>query len=60
MSGEEVQEEVDEELVVVALFNGLRLLRSRLFLSCSADRLLPMLFAPDEGEDEEGEVEEED
>lgn len=31
-----------------------------MLLSCSADRLLPMLLAPDEGDDEEGEVEEED
>ena len=58
LSGEEVQEEVDELLVV--WFNGLRLLRSRLLLSCSADRLLPMLLAPDEGDEDEGEVEEED
>lgn len=59
LSGEEVEEEVEEELAV-PWFKGLRLLRSRLFLSCSADRLLPMLFAPDEGDDEEGEVEDED
>lgn len=54
-----MQEEVAEELVAT-LFNGLMLLRNRLLLSCSADRLLLMLFAPDEGEEDEGEVEEED
>lgn len=59
LSGEEVQEEVEEELIM-PWFNGLGLLRSRLLLSCSADRLLPMLLAPDEGDDEEGDVEEED
>lgn len=59
LRGDEVHEEVEEELVV-PWFKGLRLLRILLFLSCSTDRLLPMLLAPDEGEDDEGEVEEED
>lgn len=36
------------------------MLESRLLLSCSPERLLLMLLAPDDGDDEEGEVEEED
>lgn len=61
LSGDEVHEEVVEELVVPLLFKGFKLLSSRLLLlSCSADRLLLMLLAPDEGDEDEGEVEDED
>lgn len=55
LRGEEVQDDVVED-VVVGWLMGLRLLSSL----PSFSTLLPMLLAPDEGEEDEGEVEEED